>query len=145
MIYNTINTWDYMKLLWTKRIIMRSKLSSIYQKYDWRYYINFLISEYLYFNRQIHAHDWWNKNAIDGFSRFFKSIYLKYLKYLQSEREYELSISNKMWQRVFISGGGIIYFHIFSLSVTYLIYILFFLVYGNYPLTSKKGRCRNLL
>ena len=30
-------------------------------------------------------------------------------------------------------------------SGTYLVYILFLLVCGNYPLTSKRGRCRNLL
>ena len=30
-------------------------------------------------------------------------------------------------------------------SVTYLVYILFLLICGNYPLTSKMGRCRNLL
>ena len=36
--------------------------------------------------------------------------------------------------------------HIFSkFSVTYLVYILFILVCGNYPLTSKRERCRNLL
>ena len=36
--------------------------------------------------------------------------------------------------------------HIFShLSGTYLVYILFLLICGNYPLTSKRGRCRNLI
>ena len=34
----------------------------------------------------------------------FESIYLKYIKSLQSERKSELSISNKMWQHVFRSG-----------------------------------------
>ena len=36
--------------------------------------------------------------------------------------------------------------HIFSHFLgTYLVYILFLLVCGNYPLTLKRGRCRNLL
>ena len=36
--------------------------------------------------------------------------------------------------------------HIFSHFLgTYLVYILFLLVCGNYPLTSKRGRCSNLL
>ena len=36
--------------------------------------------------------------------------------------------------------------HIFSHFLgTYLVYILFPLVSGNYPFTSKRGRCRNLL
>ena len=36
--------------------------------------------------------------------------------------------------------------HIFSyFVVTYLVYILFILVCGNYPLTLKRGRCRNLM
>ena len=32
-----------------------------------------------------------------------------------------------------------------NLLSTYLVYILFLLVCGNYPLNSKRGRCRNLL
>ena len=36
--------------------------------------------------------------------------------------------------------------HIFSHFLgTYLVYILFLLLCGNYPLTSKRERCRNLL
>ena len=36
--------------------------------------------------------------------------------------------------------------HIFSHFLgTYLVYILFLLLCGNYPLTLKRGRCRNLL
>ena len=36
--------------------------------------------------------------------------------------------------------------HIFShFLVTYLVYILFILVCGNYPLTLKRGSCSNLL
>ena len=36
--------------------------------------------------------------------------------------------------------------HIFShFLVTYLVYFLFILICGNYPLTLKRGRCRNLL
>ena len=37
-------------------------------------------------------------------------------------------------------------YHIFShLSGTYLVYILFILVCGNYLLNTKRGRCRNIL
>ena len=36
--------------------------------------------------------------------------------------------------------------HIFSHFLgTYLVYIFFLIICGNYPLTSKRGRCRNLL
>ena len=36
--------------------------------------------------------------------------------------------------------------HIFShFLVTYVVYFLFILICGNYPLTLKRGRCRNLL
>ena len=37
-------------------------------------------------------------------------------------------------------------YHIFShFSVTYLVYVMFLLVCYNYPLTSKRGRCINIL
>ena len=68
------------------------------------------------------ARDWWNKSVINGFSQYFKSIYLKYPKSLQSERKYDLSISKKMWQHVSDPEWD----HIFShFSLTYLVYILF--------------------
>ena len=133
-------------LLWTKFIIKRTKMSLMQKQFHQLYCFNFLISEYLSFNQQSHSHYKWNKNIIDGsFSRFFKSKYLKYIKYIHSEQKYELSISNKMWQHVFRSGSRIIYFHIFVFSVLYLVYTFFLLLCGNYPLTSKSGRCRNLL
>ena len=58
VIHNTINWWDYMNFLWTKRIIKRIKISSMQRKFHQRYYVNFLISKYLSFNWQIHSRDW---------------------------------------------------------------------------------------
>ena len=121
------------------------KMSSMQKKWHWRYYINFLISEYLSYNQQ-------NTLAIDGMKISsmvfidFESKYLKYLKSLQYEQKSELRISNEMWKYVFRSDpeSDQIYFT-FSFSVTYMVYILFLIVCGNYPLTSKRRRCRNLL
>ena len=42
------------------------------------------------------ARDLWNKNVIDRFYQFFKSLYLKYPKSLKSDSKFELSISNEM-------------------------------------------------
>ena len=74
---------------------------------------------------------------------FFESIYLKHLNSLKSERKYELSILNKMWQHVFISGSQIIYIHIFFSYVPGL--YIFLLLCGNYPLILKRGKCRSLM
>ena len=146
VIQNTINSWYYMSFLWTKQIIKRTKMSLMQKCFHQRYYVNFLVSEYISFNLLRHAPDWWGENVINGnFSWFFKSKYLKYLRYIQSKQKSELSISNKLWNHVFRSGSWIIYFHILFFSVTYLVYILFLLVCGNYQLTSKIGRCRNPL
>ena len=122
---STINSWDYMNLLWNKWIIKR-----IYCAIHTLTWIRL-------------AHHRWKKNFIDGFYLFFKSRYLKYPKYLESNSKSEFSISNEMGQHVFISAVGSYVFIFFS--DTYLVYIFLLLVCGNYPLTSKRGRCRNLL
>ena len=72
---------------------------------------------------------------------------LKYLRYsdlksLESERKFELRISNEMWQHVLRSGVGSYILHFLG---TYLVYILFLLVCSNYLITLKNRRCRNLL
>ena len=72
VIKNTINSWCYMNLLWTKRIMKRSKISLMQQNFHQRYYVNFLISEFPYCNRQNHARNWWNENFIKSFFLIFK-------------------------------------------------------------------------
>ena len=67
VIQNTINSWYYMSFLWTKQIIKRTKMSLMQKCFHQRYYVNFLVSEYLSFNLQSHAPDWWEKNVIDGY------------------------------------------------------------------------------
>ena len=67
----------------------------------------------------------------------FKSIYLKYLKSLQSAPKFKFNISNDMWPHVFRYKGGL-YFPIFLF--TYLAYILFLLV-----CILKTVRCCNPL
>ena len=78
VIQNTISPWDYMILLWNKRIItsyyrenipqshiklnksvLRGQMSSMQQQYHWRYYVNLLISKYMSCN-------WQSMRAIDG-------------------------------------------------------------------------------
>ena len=113
VIHNTINSWDYMNLLWTKRIIKRTKMSPMQWICHRRYHVNILIYVYLSFNLQIHARDRQKKYHQQIFFSMFKIKNLKYLKYLQSERKYELSISKKMWQHVYRSGSRIKCFHLF--------------------------------
>ena len=92
-----------------------------------RYDINILISAYL-------SRNWQERLVIDE-SRLrlmeqkhyrwvwsiFKSRYLKYSKSLESNRKFELSILNKMWQHVFRSVVGSYILNFFL--VTYLVYI----------------------
>ena len=88
------------------------------------------------------ARDRWNENVIDRFYLTFKLYYLKYIKSLKSKRKFELSISKEMWQHVFRSVFGSYIF----LFLGYVPGLYFFLlVCGKYPLTSKMGRCSNLL
>ena len=143
ILYPTIDTEHYqlmiLNVFLNKQIIKRDKILLIQRKCHWQYFVYFLISEYVSFNQQIHARDRWNENVIDGFSQFFESIYLKYLEPLQYERKYEISISNKIWQHVFRSGSRMIYFHIFVFSVTYLVYIFFFLYVVIIHLLRREG------
>ena len=112
VINNTINSQDYINLLLTKTIIKRSKMLLMQQKCHLRYYVNFLISKYISFNQQIHVHNWWIKNVIDGFSRFLNK-YISNNSNLSSPKQSKLIISKKRWQHVFWSGSWIIYFNFF--------------------------------
>ena len=55
----------------------------------------------------------------------FESIYLKYLKSLQSGRKSELSISNEMWQNVFIF---VVTSYIFIFSATHIPGLYYFVI-----------------
>ena len=118
--------------------------SSMEQKFHQRYYLNIIISVYLSCNQQDQIEI--DKARLRLMERkyhlrvlsIFKSWYLKYPQSLKSNRTFELRISNEMWQHIF---GSYIY--------TFLGYVpglyIFLLEYGNYPLTSKRRRCRNIL
>ena len=71
---------------------------------------------------------WWGKMPSTGFYRFCESLYLKYPKSLQSERKYELSVSNEMWQHVFRSGFGSYIFTFFQLHNWFIFYFFSYLV-----------------
>ena len=72
----------------------------------------------------------------------FKSIYLKYIQYIQSRKKFEPSISKDMWPHVFRSKVRS-YFPCFL--VTYLAYTFFLLIWDNFLFTLKTGRCWNPL
>ena len=62
------------------------------------------------------------QQKVSTFFSTFESIYLKYLKFIQSGRRFELRISNDMWPHVFRSK---VVLYIFIFFVTYLVYIFF--------------------
>ena len=116
-------------------------MSLMQQEYHWGYYIIFLISKYWSRDQQSML----TINAPKMSSTFFsapKSIYLKYLQYLQSGHKFEISIQNDIWLHVFRSEVGL---YIFIFLITYLVYSLFLIVCGNFPLTLNTGMCWNLL
>ena len=84
--------WSHVNL---NKIGSRSQISSMQIKFHRRYYVDFLIYEYLSHGQQSTLAIDATKITLSVFSTF-KSIYLKYLKYLQSGRKFELSISNDM-------------------------------------------------
>ena len=114
--------------------------------HQWLYHcVHYLLYEYLPRDRQS-THRWVNKNMVLFYTKVlffstFESIYLKYIKSLQSGQKNWLSISNDMWTHDLRSE---VWSYLSYILVTYLDYI-FFLVCGNCPLTSKKGRCKNIL
>ena len=95
------------------------------------------------------ARDWWISLAIDGTKTlstvfiYFQITIPQISKSLESNCKFDLSISNKMWKHVFRFAVGSYIFTFFT--GTYLVYTLFPLVCGNCPLTSNRGRCRNIL
>ena len=86
--------------------------------------------------------DRWNKNVIDGFYIFSNHDTSNISNLLNPNVNLSLA-SQKKFDNMFSDPKSD---HIFShLSGTYLVYNLFLLVCINYPLTSKRGRCRNVL
>ena len=118
------------------------------RKFHRRYYINIFVSKYLSFN-------WQERLAInEAGSQFmerkrywqvlstFKSRYLKYPKSLESERKFDLSISNEMWQHVFRPAVG-------SYIFTFFGYVPGLYFFNSYlvivPLLRRGGGFRYLL
>ena len=122
--------------------------SSMERKFHRRYYINILLSAYLSFN-------WQERLAIDedGLRLMERKRYWQVLSFSNHDTSNIPNLSNpnvnlslaypKKCDNMFSDLKSD---HIFShFSGTYLVYILFIIVWGNYPLTLKKGSCRNLL
>ena len=85
------------------------------------------------------ACDWWSWLAIDE----TKTLLTSYILFSNHNTSILSNLSKTKCDNVFSYPESD---HIFSHFLgTYLVYILFLLVCGNYPLTSKRGRCRNLL
>ena len=84
----------------------------------------------------------WNENVIDGFYLFSNYdtsnipnlLNLNVNSSLAPQKKCDNMFSDPKWDHIFSHFLG-----------TYLVYIFFLLVCGNYPLTSKRARCRNLL
>ena len=106
------NKWIFDTISRVKSSVNLNKAgaSSMEQKCHWWYYINIPVSGFLSFN-------WKKRLAINkAGSRsmkrkryrqvisYFQITIPQFFKSLESERKFELSISNEMWQRVFISG-----------------------------------------
>ena len=79
------------------------------------------------------ARNRWNENVIDKLYLIFKSRYLKYFISLKSERKFELSISNEMWQHIFRYPVG-------SYIFTFLTYVP-----GLYFVSSRMWQLSNYL
>ena len=124
--------WSHVNL---NKIGSRSQISSMQIKFHRRYYVDFLIYEYLSHGQQSTLAIDATKITLSVFSTF-KSIYLKYLKYLQSGRKFELSISNDMWSYFFRYKAGSF---IFIFSVTFLVYIFFSYVSIVHLLWRREG------
>ena len=89
-----------------------------------------------------HACDLWNKNRINGFYQFLN----KYISNISKNYNTNVNLSLASQTKRDNMFSDLKSDHIFSqFLVTYLVYIHFLLVCGNYPLTSKRVRCRNLL
>ena len=130
LIQNTINSWDYMIFLWTEWIIKITQISYVQWKFNQRYYVNFLISEYLQFNRQVHASIWWSKNIIEGtFSQIYNQNILSITNIYYQNKTPIISSETKC-EDTFSDPGVGSYVSIFF-SVTYLVYILFLIVCCN--------------
>ena len=88
------------------------------------------------------ACDRWDKKVIDGFYPFSNHDTSNIPNILNPNANSSLASQTKC-DNVFSDPESD---HIFSHFLgTYLVYILFLLLCGNYPLTSNRGRCRNLL
>ena len=150
-----------MNSLWNKWIIdtiyrvnsrvnlNKAGASSMEQKCHRRYYINIPVSWYLSLN-------WKERLAIDkaGSQPMEQKRYWQVLSIFQITIPQIFQISwypnvnsslapQTKCDNMFLDPeSDNIFSHFLG---TYLVYILFILICGNYPLTSKRGRCRNLL
>ena len=119
------------------------------QNFLCRYYINILVSVYLSFNLQ-------ERLAIDkaGSQLMRQKRCRRVFIYYSNQDTSNITNLSNMNVNLSLSSqtkcdnmfsdpeSDQIFSHF---SGTYLVYILFLLVCDNYPLTSKRGRCRNIL
>ena len=88
------------------------------------------------------AHDRWNKSVIDGFYLFSNHDTSNIPNISNQTVNLSLAFQTKCDNMFSDPESDHIFSHFLG---TYLVYLLCLLVCGNYPLTSKRGRCRNLL
>ena len=150
-IHNTINSWYYMSFLLTKRIIKRTHYVFTSNwirpdrvlKFHWWYCVHFYVSKYLSYNRQSTLTIDGTKTSSTVFLDFFNQ-YIPNISNINPNENMSLAYQTKCDDMFSDPESDHIFSHFF-LSVTYLVYFLFLLVCGNYPLTLKRVRCRNLL
>ena len=119
-----------------------SKMSLMWQNFHFQsyYYVNFLISQYLPCDLKITIARVIINTVLfytTVFFSAFESIYLKYIKSLQSGWKFEPSISNDVWPHVFRSEVGL-YFPYFWLRI-WLIFCFFLYVTIFHLLRRREG------
>ena len=136
-IYCEINglSWEYIVCSRVKlnKVFFCDNMSSMEQKCHQCYYVNLLIFEYISCNQQgrlvIDGTGSWSmkrKISLTGLIDFSNHDISNISNLYKSERKFELSISNEMWQKISDPESDHI-FHIFQLH-TWFIYIYFLYV-----------------
>ena len=88
------------------------------------------------------AHNRWNKNVINGFYLFSNHNTSNIPDISKLIVNSSLAYQKKIDDTISDPESDHLFLHLLG---AYLVYILFHLLCGNYPLTSKRGRCRNLI
>ena len=109
-----------------------------------RYYVNLLIYEYISYGKQGMLAINGTKISSTGFINILNQYISNISNLYNPEENLRLASQTKCDIMFSYLKSDYIFSH-FCFSVTHLVYIFFIIVCGNYPLTSKRGRCRTLL